>query len=190
VIEARVLVTERVEPMTINGEDFHQIGLPFHYGQSSSSPVTGDGANDLLGLTLEPNVFIQNSKVGACEIKAGRRPRGKARLEMLKEYQKRAGVTLDTGNELINTDEQQLEGTSTTDLFIPNKVEKEPVEASASAPGVAFKPDQEEELRRNLDGDIHAESGEEGAADGSAQHGSAMGEVPGSESDEGEGGED
>ena len=127
VIEARVLVTERMEPMTINGEDFHQIGLPFHYGQSSSSPVTGDGANDLLGLTLEPNVFIQNSKVGACEIKAGRRPRGEARIELLKEYQQRAGLTLDSGNELIDTDAPEVRGTSTTDLFIPNTVDKEPV---------------------------------------------------------------
>src|SRR5690625_3610821 len=64
VIEARVLVTERMESMTINGKDFHQIGLPFHYGQSSSSPVTGDGANDLLGLTLEPNVF----KIGRAHV--------------------------------------------------------------------------------------------------------------------------
>ena len=162
VIEARVLVTERMESMTINGKDFHQIGLPFHYGQSSSSPVTGDGANDLLGLTLEPNVFIQNSKVGACEIKAGRRPRGKARLEMLKEYQRRAGLTLDTGNELIDPDAQQLEATSTIDLFIPNGVDKETVETSTSEPG---------------------------AADGSAHHGSAMGEVSNSEPKDTEGGE-
>src|SRR5699024_1829158 len=115
VIEARVLVTERMESMTINGKDFHQIGLPFHYGQSSSSPVTGDGANGRLGRTVEPNVFVQNAKVGAWEIKAGRRPRGKARLEMLKEYQRRAGLTLEAGNELIDPDAQQLEAISTID---------------------------------------------------------------------------
>ena len=90
VIEAQVLVTDRMQMMKINGEEFHQIGLPFHYGESDSTAVAGDGANDLLGLTLEPNVFIQNSKIGACDIQPGRRPRGEARVEMLKEYQKRA----------------------------------------------------------------------------------------------------
>lgn len=102
VIEARVLVTDRVEPMIINGEEFHQIGLPYHYGESTSSPVATDGPNDLLGLTLEPNVFIQNSKIGACDVQPGRRPRGEARIAMLKEYQQRAGLTVESGNELVN----------------------------------------------------------------------------------------
>lgn len=102
VIEAQVLVTDRMEKLTINGEDFHQIGLPYHYGESETTEVAGDGANDLLGLTLEPNVFIQNSKVGACDIRPGRRPRGEARIQLLREYQERAHLTVDSGNRILD----------------------------------------------------------------------------------------
>lgn len=101
VIEAQVLVTDRMKMLQINGEEFHQIGLPFHYGESDTTEVAGDGANDLLGLTLEPNVFIQNSKIGACDIQPGRRPRGQARRDLLVEYQQRAQLTVDSGNELL-----------------------------------------------------------------------------------------
>ena len=64
--------------------------------------MAGDGANDLLGLTLEPNVFIQNSKVGACDIQPGRRPRGEARLDLLREYQERAKLTVESGNQVLD----------------------------------------------------------------------------------------
>ncbi|MDU6592964.1 MAG: formate dehydrogenase, partial [Corynebacterium sp.] len=119
VIEAQVLVTDRMQMMKINGEEFHQIGLPYHYGESDSTAVAGDGANDLLGLTLEPNVFIQNSKIGACDIQPGRRPRGEARVEMLKEYQKRAHLNLDSGNDLLTVD----------DSFTYNPEPQQPVDA-------------------------------------------------------------
>ena len=105
VIEAQVLVTGRVQKLTINGEDFHQIGLPYHYGESETTDVAGDGANDLLGLTLEPNVWIQNSKIGACDIRPGRRPRGHARIELLKEYQDKAHLDLESGNQLVDVDD-------------------------------------------------------------------------------------
>lgn len=105
VIEAQVLVTGRVQKLKINGEDFHQIGIPYHYGESETTPVAGDGANDLLGLTLEPNVWIQNSKIGACDIRPGRRPRGLARIELLKEYQEKAHLDLESGNQLVDVDD-------------------------------------------------------------------------------------
>ena len=116
VIEAQVLVTDRMEMLTINGEEFHQIGLPYHYGESETTDVAGDGANDLLGLTLEPNVFIQNSKVGACDIQPGRRPRGEARVKLLREYQERANLTVDSGNQMLDVgDEFTTEGQATED---------------------------------------------------------------------------
>ena len=31
-IEARVLVTDRLRPLDINGRAVHQIGLPYHWG--------------------------------------------------------------------------------------------------------------------------------------------------------------
>lgn len=98
-IEARVLVTERMTPLTISGHTVHQIGLPYHWGVGRDAVVEGDGANDLLGIVLDPNVQIQESKVGSCDIRPGRRPRGEELLRLVAEYQSRAGTTVETGNE-------------------------------------------------------------------------------------------
>lgn len=109
VIEARVLVTERMTTLKINGRDFYQIGLPYHWGQGDEAVVKGDAANDLLGLTLDPNVQIQESKIGAVDIRPGRRPRGQANIELLELYQRRAGLTTDTGNTLLSAPEEKPE---------------------------------------------------------------------------------
>ena len=101
-IEARVLVTDRMKPLTINGHTVHQIGLPYHWGVGKDAVVEGDGANDLLGVVLDPNVQIQESKVGSCDIRPGRRPRGEELLRLVAEYQSRAGTTVETGNEQAN----------------------------------------------------------------------------------------
>ncbi len=97
-IEARVLVTERMSPLVIGGHTVHQIGLPYHWGVGSDAVVSGDAANDLLGVTLDPNVQIQESKAGSCDIQPGRRPQGEALLRLIAEYQSRAGATVETGN--------------------------------------------------------------------------------------------
>jgi formate dehydrogenase major subunit len=99
-IEARVLVTERMKPLTITGRTVHQVGLPYHWGVGGSALVTGDSANDLFGLSLDPNVHIQESKVASCDIRPGRRPTGPALLRFVAEYQSRAGITVETGNQL------------------------------------------------------------------------------------------
>ena len=78
----------------------HQIGLPYHWGVGGDAVVSGDSANDLFGVTLDPNVHIQESKVGSCDIRAGRRPRGPALLDFVEQYRRRAGITTDTGNAL------------------------------------------------------------------------------------------
>jgi formate dehydrogenase major subunit len=97
-IEARVLVTERVTPLMVDGRVVHQIGLPYHWGVGKEAHVSGDSANDLLGLALDPNVHIQESKVGSCDIQPGRRPSGPALLRFVEEYRSRAGITVETGN--------------------------------------------------------------------------------------------
>ena len=107
-IEARVLVTERMTPLTIKGRTIHQIGLPYHWGVGRDAVVEGDGANDLLGLALDPNVQIQESKVGSCDIRPGRRPRGEELLRLVAEYQSRSGTTVETGNQ--HRDEPHDEG--------------------------------------------------------------------------------
>jgi formate dehydrogenase major subunit len=97
-IEARVLVTERMTPLRITGRIVHQVGLPYHWGVGGSALVSGDAANDLFGVTLDPNVHIQESKVASCDIQPGRRPTGPALLRFVEEYRSRAGITVQTGN--------------------------------------------------------------------------------------------
>src|SRR5699024_5878349 len=100
-IEARVLVTERMTPLTVGGRTVHQIGLPYHWGVGDYAVVSGDSANDLLGITLDPNVLIQESKAGSCDIRADSRPRGDHLLRLVAEYQERSGATTQTGNARI-----------------------------------------------------------------------------------------
>jgi len=82
-VEARVHVTRRIRADTV--------GLPYHWGQRGL--VTGDTVNDLFGLALDPNVHIQEVKAATCDVRAGRRPRGKELLALVEEY--RAKATLE-----------------------------------------------------------------------------------------------
>jgi formate dehydrogenase major subunit len=87
-IEARVMVTERVKPLVVEGRQVHQVGLPYHWG--SRGYATGDSANDLLGLALDPNVHIGEYKAQTCDVIAGRRPRGDALTALVEDYRRRA----------------------------------------------------------------------------------------------------
>jgi formate dehydrogenase major subunit len=97
-IEARVLVTERIVPIEVAGRTLHQIGVPFHWGVNGLT--TGDSANDLTAIALEPNVHIQEVKALAADIRPGRRPRGPDRMRLVREYHRRAGITAQTGMEV------------------------------------------------------------------------------------------
>ncbi len=70
-IEARVLVTNRMRPLRIQGQVVHQIGLPYHW--SSKGIVRGDAANELISFVADPNVSIQESKAFTAMIEAGRK---------------------------------------------------------------------------------------------------------------------
>ena len=83
-IEARVMVTDRIAPLEVEGRCVHQVGLPYHWG--SRGLTTGDAANDLFPLALDPNVHIQEVKAAACDIRPGRRPRGPALRELVESY--------------------------------------------------------------------------------------------------------
>jgi formate dehydrogenase major subunit len=74
--------------------------LPYHWGVGTDAYVSGDSANDLFGVTLDPNVHIQESKVASCDIRPGRRPTGAALLRYVADYRSRAGITVETGNTL------------------------------------------------------------------------------------------
>jgi formate dehydrogenase major subunit len=87
------MVTERMAPLQVQGETVHQVGLPYHWG--TRGLVTGDSANDLAPIVMDPNVHIQESKAATCDIRAGRRPRGPALLAMVEDYRAMAGLPRD-----------------------------------------------------------------------------------------------
>lgn len=87
-IEARVLVSDRLPPLKVDGRTVHHVGAPYHWG--SRGVVTGDAANDLLGLALDSNVHIGEYKVATCDIRPGRRPYGEALTELVEDYRRRA----------------------------------------------------------------------------------------------------
>jgi formate dehydrogenase major subunit len=97
VVEARVLVTDRMAPLTVHGRTIHQIGLPYHWGPNGLA--TGDSANELSPMTLDPSAHIQEDKAFTADIRPGRRPRGPARQGLVEDYQRRAGVTAGTGTD-------------------------------------------------------------------------------------------
>ena len=82
------MVTDRVRPLRVDGKAIHTVGLPYHWGRKGL--VTGDSANDLLHVALDPNVHIQETKGLTCDIRPGRRPRGKARQTFLDEVRAKA----------------------------------------------------------------------------------------------------
>jgi formate dehydrogenase major subunit len=100
-IEARVLVTERLRPLRVQDRLVHQVWVPYHWGYTGI--VTGDAANDLFGIVLDPNVLIQESKVITVDVRPGRRPHGKDLLALLADYRQRAGITRATGTAITTT---------------------------------------------------------------------------------------
>jgi len=75
-IEARAKVTHRIRPLKIAGRTVHQISLPWHWGtfKTNEQGVTGDTVNDIIVLSGDPNVSIED-KSFSCNVRAGRRRR-------------------------------------------------------------------------------------------------------------------
>jgi formate dehydrogenase major subunit len=82
-VEARALVTRRMRSLTVQGRRVHQVALPFQFGPRGLA--TGDIVNDLLALSEEPNVRIMESKALVCHVAPGRRPRGEAALDWMRQ---------------------------------------------------------------------------------------------------------
>jgi formate dehydrogenase major subunit len=68
--EARALVTERMQPLVVDGKPLHQIGMPWHFGFGGLA--TGDIANDLSALVEDPNSNIHEAKAFTCNVRRGR----------------------------------------------------------------------------------------------------------------------
>ncbi len=69
-IEARALVTERMQPLRIGKQTIETVGLPYHWGYAGI--VKGDAANDLVSLVGDPNVSIEEAKAFTCNLRKGR----------------------------------------------------------------------------------------------------------------------
>jgi formate dehydrogenase major subunit len=69
-IECKALVTRRIRPFRHNDKLIHEIGLPYHWGYMGL--VKGAMANDLVALSEEPNVYIQEDKALTCNLRRGR----------------------------------------------------------------------------------------------------------------------
>jgi len=110
VVEARVLVTDRLAPLRVQGRTIYQVCIPYHWGPGGLT--TGDVANDLVHITLDPNAHIQEDKVGTCDVRYGRRPRGREMLDYVASYRQRAQATTATGTVARTTDLLAREGQS------------------------------------------------------------------------------
>ncbi len=95
VVEARVMVTDRMTPLQVEGRTVHQIGMPYHWGPNGYA--RGDSMNELSAMSLDPSSHIQEVKVLTVDVQPGRRPRGAARESLVREYRDRAGITAKTG---------------------------------------------------------------------------------------------
>ena len=98
-MDARVVVTDRMAPLRVDGRTVHQVWMPYHWGYTGLTK--GDIVNDLLGVVAEPNVFIQESKVLTCDVRPGRHPGGPALRDYIAAYRRRAGITPETGTRLL-----------------------------------------------------------------------------------------
>ncbi|HVW46686.1 MAG TPA: formate dehydrogenase [Solirubrobacterales bacterium] len=94
-VEARVMVTERMTPLWVDGRVVHQIGMPYHWGPNGLA--RGDSMNELSSMALDPSSHIQEVKALSVDIRPGRRPRGPGRTVLVEEYRRRAGITAATG---------------------------------------------------------------------------------------------
>ena len=95
VVEARVMVTDRMTPLQVEGRTVHQIGMPYHWGPNGYA--RGDSMNELSAMSLDPSSHIQEVKVLTVDVQPGRRPRGPAREALVRAYRERAGITAETG---------------------------------------------------------------------------------------------
>lgn len=69
-VETRALVTDRIQPLVIDGETVHQVGMPWHFGYSGLAK--GGIANDLSSLIEDPNSRIHEAKAFTCNVRKGR----------------------------------------------------------------------------------------------------------------------
>jgi formate dehydrogenase major subunit len=69
-IHCKALISDRIPDLNFDGRKVYSIGLPYHWGPNGL--VTGDVVNDLVPVSLEPNVAIHEAKAFTANIERGR----------------------------------------------------------------------------------------------------------------------
>jgi predicted molibdopterin-dependent oxidoreductase YjgC len=69
-IELRVLVTDRLKPLTVHGTQAHVVGIVSQFGYRGE--VVGASANDLTSMFLSANAEMHGAKSFVCDIRPGR----------------------------------------------------------------------------------------------------------------------
>jgi formate dehydrogenase major subunit len=73
-VEAKALVTERLQPLQIGEKRVHQVGMPWHFGWHGYA--TGDVVNTLSAVVGDPNTTIHEGKAFTCNVRKGHLLRG------------------------------------------------------------------------------------------------------------------
>ena len=60
-----------MHPLHVEGQTIHQIGIPFQWGYAGET--VGSSVNDLIAMSADPNVSMHETKVFACQVRAGTR---------------------------------------------------------------------------------------------------------------------
>jgi formate dehydrogenase major subunit len=69
-IEARAMVTPRLQPLQVEGRTIHQIGIPIHFGWAGE--IAGSSVNELTSTVSDPNVSMHEAKAFTCQVRKGR----------------------------------------------------------------------------------------------------------------------
>jgi len=69
-VETKALITERMQPLQLDGRVVHQVGMPWHFGWEGYA--TGDIANVLSAIVGDPNTTIHEGKAFTCNVRKGR----------------------------------------------------------------------------------------------------------------------
>ncbi len=103
-IEARVMVTDRMTPLRVDGRVVHQIGMPYHWGPNGYA--RGDSMNELSSMSLDPSSHIQEVKALTVDIQPGPPPAGPGAPGARRAYRERAGITDADGDGAVRPDER------------------------------------------------------------------------------------
>jgi formate dehydrogenase major subunit len=70
-VEAKALVTPRIQPLRLGDRIVHVVSIPWHFGYKGLAQ--GDIANDLCAMVGDANVTMHEGKAFTCNVRRGRK---------------------------------------------------------------------------------------------------------------------